>query len=89
MRTSVTTLMVATYQLTEENVKSATAYVLLYRKVRIDDAAVSNRARSCTGYDNTSHLVDATCKQLIPPQLSHLSEPARGQPYGHPSFGQV
>ena len=69
--------MVATHQLTEENVKSATAYVLLYRWVRIDDATVSNRARSCTGYDNTSHLVNATCKQLIPPRFSHPSEPAR------------
>ena len=28
-------------------------------------------------------------EQPIPPQVSHPSEPSRGQPYGYPSSGQV
>ena len=49
MRANGTTLMIAVYQLNEENTKSATAYVLFYRRVRIDDASISNRARSYAG----------------------------------------
>lgn len=36
----------------EEDVKSAAAYVLFYKRVKIDDASVSNGAQSCAGHEN-------------------------------------
>ncbi|KAJ9697584.1 hypothetical protein PVL29_009421 [Vitis rotundifolia] len=36
----------------EEDVKSAAAYVLFYKRVKINDASVSNGAQSCAGHEN-------------------------------------
>ncbi|KAF8391515.1 hypothetical protein HHK36_023820 [Tetracentron sinense] len=38
----------------EEDVKSAAAYVLFYRRVKSEDVSVSNGAQSCAGPDNIS-----------------------------------
>jgi hypothetical protein len=38
----------------EEEVKTAAAYVLFYRRVKTDDASASNGAQSCAGDNNVS-----------------------------------
>lgn len=38
----------------EEDVKSASAYVLFYRRVKTDDVTVSNGAQSSAGHNNFS-----------------------------------
>ncbi|XP_010267703.1 PREDICTED: ubiquitin carboxyl-terminal hydrolase 5 isoform X2 [Nelumbo nucifera] len=40
--------------ISEEDVKSAAAYVLFYRRVKTEDATVSNGAQSCAGPNNIS-----------------------------------
>ncbi|XP_042509184.1 ubiquitin carboxyl-terminal hydrolase 5 isoform X2 [Macadamia integrifolia] len=38
----------------EDEVKSAAAYVLFYRRVKSEDIPISNGTRSCAGHDNSS-----------------------------------